>query len=83
MFPELNDGDPSESTLTSVTDGQTFKGCDQADKFTAYIDQIVLSKTTAGRLIANSFERLTYDATDASLTLSDHCPVAVSLKLLP
>jgi 5'-nucleotidase (lipoprotein e(P4) family) len=83
MFPELNDGDPPESTLTNVTDGQVFKGCDQADKFTTYIDQIVLSKTTAGRLIANSFERLTYDPIDANLTLSDHCPVAVSLKLSP
>lgn len=83
MFPELNDGDPPESTLTNVTDGQVFKGCDQADRFTAYVDQIVLSKTTASRLIANSFERLTYDPTDANLTLSDHCPVAVSLKRLP
>lgn len=80
MWPELDDGDPPEADLTNVTAGQPYRPCSLGQRFDDFIDHIVLSRSLAARAIPGSFEQLTYDRTDTE-RLSDHCPIAVTLRL--
>jgi exonuclease III len=62
--------------------GEPFRNCYIGQTHTGYIDYILLGSALAPSLVRGSFERLTYSATDAWHTkLSDHCPVAVRLRL--
>ena len=62
--------------------GQPFHNCHIAQPHTGYIDYILLGNALRNSLIAGSFERLTYSASDAwRLKLADHFPVAIKLSL--
>ena len=82
MWPELDDGDPPEADLVNAAEHAAFRNCRPGQGYDAYIDSIALSRSLGIALIPGSFERVTYTAADARRTrLSDHCPVAVSLRL--
>lgn len=84
LWTEVNDGDPPGATLVNVAAGQRFRNCVPGQSFTSYIDHIVLSESLAPRVVPGSFRRVTYTATDARRSkLSDHCPVAVQLRVTP
>ncbi len=68
--------------LVNTASAALFRNCYAGQTHTGYIDYILLGNTLAPALIGGSFERLSYSAADAwRLKLSDHCPVAVRLRL--
>ncbi len=74
--------DSPESALVNTASRAEFRNCYAGQTHTGYIDYILLGNTLAPALVSGSFERLTYSATDAwRLKLSDHCPVAIRLRL--
>ena len=81
MWAQLSAGavDPG---LVNTAAGEAFHNCYRGQTHSGYIDYILLGATLAPSLVRGSFERLTYSAADAWRTkLSDHCPVAVRLRL--
>jgi endonuclease/exonuclease/phosphatase family metal-dependent hydrolase len=71
-----------EAPLVNTADGESFRNCFPGQTHTGYIDYILLGTTLAPALQRGSFERLTYAPADAwRLKLSDHCPVAIRLRL--
>lgn len=75
-------GDGPDAPLVNTADGAAFRNCYTGQTHTGYIDYILLGATLAPALQRGSFERLTYSSADAwRLKLSDHCPVAVRLRL--
>jgi endonuclease/exonuclease/phosphatase family metal-dependent hydrolase len=82
MWTQLDDGDPAEADLHNAATGERFRNCVPGQGFRTYIDNIVLSRTLAREAIPGSFSRVTYSAADASRArLSDHCPVAIRLRI--
>jgi endonuclease/exonuclease/phosphatase family metal-dependent hydrolase len=82
LWPEIDDSDPPEADLVNAAEGEPFINCSPQQAHTGYIDYVVLSRTLGERRVPSSFQRLTYSATDAARRkLSDHCPVAVRVKL--
>jgi endonuclease/exonuclease/phosphatase family metal-dependent hydrolase len=82
IWPEIDDSDPPESDLFNAADGQPFRNCVPGQGYRDYIDFIILSRSLGGAVLPGSFERQTYTPKDARrLKLSDHCPVAVRLRL--
>ena len=82
MWPELDDADPPEADLTNATQGQPYRRCRPGDRYDAFIDHILLSRSLAERAVPGSFEQLTYDREDTRhAKLSDHCPIAVTVRL--
>ena len=75
-------GDTPAPELFNTAAGEPFRNCYAGQTHTGYIDYILLGTTLAPSLVRGSFERLTYSAADAWHTkLSDHCPVAIRLRL--
>lgn len=82
VYAEIDDGDPPDADLTNAAADRRFINCSAAQNFSGYIDNIVLSRTLAARLVPNGFERLIYSDHDAlQRKLSDHCPVAIRLRV--
>jgi endonuclease/exonuclease/phosphatase family metal-dependent hydrolase len=80
FWPELDDLEPAEADLTAVTQGRTSE-C-WGGRYPVYIDHIVLSRSAGLWLLPGSFRQQLYDPADISRrkVLSDHCPVAVTLR---
>lgn len=80
FWPELDDLDPAEADLTAVTRDRTSR-C-WGGRYPVYIDHIVLSRSAGHWLLPGSFKQQLYDPADAPFRkiLSDHCPVAVTLR---
>jgi endonuclease/exonuclease/phosphatase family metal-dependent hydrolase len=84
LWTELDDADPPEADLTLAADGQRFVNCAANQAHRGYIDHIALSRSLAAAVVPGSFERVTFRTEDAlRLRLSDHCPVAVRIRLAP
>lgn len=82
LWPEIDDGMPPEADLRDVAEGQRFQNCVPGQLHTGYIDHIVLSRSLGARVVPGTFERLTFSAADARhARLSDHCPVAVRVRV--
>lgn len=83
LWPEIDDGQPAGARLTDVTRGNPFTACSADDRYTAYIDTVIVGERLAPAIEAGGFIRITYDGADvaAGRRLSDHCPVGVSLRL--
>jgi endonuclease/exonuclease/phosphatase family metal-dependent hydrolase len=79
FWPEIDDADPPEADLTDVVSGRR-SGC-WGGEFLRFIDHIVLSRGAAAWVAPGSFEQLLFDPEDTPYrsTLSDHCPIAVTL----
>lgn len=84
IWTTIDDGDPPEADLTNALQGVPFIGCAAGAPYRSYIDFIVLSRTLGKALVPGSFERVTYDPSDVwRFRLSDHCPLAVRIRLNP
>jgi endonuclease/exonuclease/phosphatase family metal-dependent hydrolase len=69
-------------SLVNTAQYAPFHNCYAGQPHTGYIDYILLGDRLAKSLVGGSFERLSYSAADAwRLKLSDHCPVAIQLRL--
>jgi len=75
-------GGGADSPLFNTADGESFRNCYAGQTHSGYIDYILLGTMLTPALQRGSFQRLTYSPADAwRLKLSDHCPVAVKLRL--
>lgn len=84
LWAEIDDGEPPEADLTNVSSILPFTNCSNQQQFSAYIDDILMSKRTTASSVTNSQERIVFDDADARrLNLSDHCPVAIKVKVSP
>lgn len=84
FWGELDDGDPPEADLVNAAEGQPFRNCVPGQSYTSYIDYIVLSRGLGAAIVPGSFRRVTYGPADARRTrLSDHCPVAIQVRVGP
>lgn len=82
LWNEINDGEPRGATLVNISTGEKFRNCAAGQNHSGFIDQIVLGERLAQQRVGDSFERLTWDARDAArFRLSDHCPLAIRLKI--
>lgn len=82
LWLDLNDADPPGAALTLAADLGQFRNCSVAQNFSGFIDQIVLGKALAARVVPGSMARVTYENADvATRRLSDHCPVSLALQL--
>lgn len=82
LWAQLEPGDSGAALLINTARGERFRNCYAGQTHTGYIDYILLGDSLAQRLVRGSFERLSYSAADAwHLKLSDHCPVAIHLRL--
>lgn len=80
MFFALSDGFPAGAGLRRATEGQPYVPCSRADRFDAYIDNVLMSTALVGRASAIAFSRLRYRDEDVvDHQLSDHCPLGVTL----
>lgn len=81
LWAEIDDADPPAADLTLAASYGEFRNCSVAQNFSGYIDHIALSRDLNARVVPESFGRITYETQDAVLRrLSDHCPVAISLR---
>jgi endonuclease/exonuclease/phosphatase family metal-dependent hydrolase len=82
LWSEIDDGEPAGARLTNSAAGERFSNCARGRIQSGYIDFIVLGPALAAARLPGSFQRLTYASRDAwRLKLSDHCPVAIRLRL--
>lgn len=82
IWGALDDGDPPEADLENALEGARFVNCAAGQPFRSYIDFIVVSRSLAKRVVPKSFERITYRPADVwRYRLSDHCPVAIRIRL--
>lgn len=82
LWAEISDQHLPGATLFNVAAGESFRNCAKGQNHHGFIDQILLGQLLARQLVVGSFERVTWEARDASrLKLSDHCPVAVKLRI--
>lgn len=81
LWAEIDDGDPPGADLELAASYGPFRNCSVAQSFSGFIDHIVLSQNLNARVVPGSFGRVTYENQEAVLRrLSDHCPVAISLR---
>ena len=81
MWPELDDGDPTEADLVNPDVEPPKESCRQQDPVRPAIDHILLSATAARALVPGSYRMWTYPRGDASLYWPDHCVRSVTLDL--
>jgi endonuclease/exonuclease/phosphatase family metal-dependent hydrolase len=71
-----------ERGLRNSAEGEAHANCRRGQLHAGYIDYILLGGALAANQLQGSFRRITYEAADAwRLKLSDHCPVALTLRL--
>lgn len=81
LWSTLTDG-RNGAQLENAAARERYRNCRRGQRASGYIDYILLGGTLRTRVLAGSFERITYDAGEAwRLKLSDHCPVALSLRV--
>ena len=68
--------------LEDAARGAAFNNCFPGQMHTGYIDHILLDPALLARAVPGSFQHLTYRVLDAHRRkLSDHCPLAIRLKV--
>ena len=79
VWAELDDGDPANADLTTVTQDMPISCRD--NKFPEFIDHIVVDRRVVPWVDRTSFRHVTYRQADKAVweKLSDHCPVVVEL----
>lgn len=74
--------DTDDARLVNTANAMIFRNCYAGQAHSGFIDYVLLGNALAPAVVPGSFEQLTYAPTDAwRLKLSDHCPVAVRLRL--
>ena len=80
LWSEIDDGEPAEADLRNAAEGERFVNCAPTQRFSAYIDHIVLSRTLDAWRVPHSFSRVVYEPRDAvRRKLSDHCPISIDI----
>jgi len=79
VWSDLDDADPPNSDLLTVTQDMPISCRD--NRFTTFIDHIVVDKRSAAFVDRSSFRHVTYRQADEPVwdKISDHCPVVVEL----
>jgi endonuclease/exonuclease/phosphatase family metal-dependent hydrolase len=79
VWAEIDDGEPANVDLTAL--GQDMPVSCRDNKFTEFIDQIVVDRRVLPWVDRSSFRHVTYRQADKAVwdQLSDHCPVLVEL----
>lgn len=68
--------------LLDASAGSPYRNCRRGQRSSGYIDYLLLGGALRARAIAGSFERITYEPAQAwRMKLSDHCPVALSVRV--
>lgn len=82
LWQQIGGQPHSQSSLAITAAGSAFRNCAAGQRYSSYIDYILLGNRLQQQLIAGSFERTTWSAKDAGRRkLSDHCPVSVRLRI--
>jgi endonuclease/exonuclease/phosphatase family metal-dependent hydrolase len=82
IWAAIDDSDPAGSDLVNTAEGQGFQNCSDSQKFSGYIDYIVLGQQMARGLVKDSFGRALFRRKDAlRRKLSDHCPVFIRIRV--
>ncbi len=82
LWRQISGGPRRQSSLAITAAGSTFRNCAIGQRYSSYIDYILLGNQLQPQLIAGSFERTTWSAKDAGRRkLSDHCPISVRLRM--
>jgi endonuclease/exonuclease/phosphatase family metal-dependent hydrolase len=81
FWPEIDDGDPPGVRLTDAVAGVTSR-CWNGE-YPRFVDHLVFGAVAAAWIEPGSLHQLVFDPSDArhKRTLSDHCPVAVTVDL--
>ena len=81
FWRDLNDGEPANTELYAVTRNMPVNCRD--NRFTRFIDHIVLGKLARPRAEDSSFRQVNFRVQDKSKwnQLSDHCPIVLDLLL--
>lgn len=78
----LTDDSPRPEELVDAGEGAPFVACHAGQRFTGYIDYILLGGPLGRWQVQGSFRRHVYRDVDAQrYRLSDHCPLSVSVRL--
>ncbi|GAB3245665.1 endonuclease/exonuclease/phosphatase family protein [Chitinimonas naiadis] len=78
IWKEINDSEPPESTLTRINERRrTVDACSHKGRYPVMIDHIIVSKSLAAGVQANSFRQWPVNIEDPEL--SDHCPISAVL----
>ena len=81
LWQRINGG-PGAAQLSITAANSHFRNCATGQRYSSYIDYILLGSQLQQQLISGSFERMIWSAEDAGRRkLSDHCPIAVRLRL--
>ena len=81
FYPQIDDGDPVGLDLSRLPEPGARSRCSNG-KYPVFIDHIVLDEDAMEFLVPGSFQQLVFTAEDErKFDLSDHCPIAVSLKV--
>ena len=82
VLAEWNDGEPAASKLVNITETQKFTPCTTGSEYKEFIDNILLGRDLAKRVLKKSLVRVVFNDSDAKAHwLSDHCPVGIELRL--
>jgi endonuclease/exonuclease/phosphatase family metal-dependent hydrolase len=79
VWADLDDGEPANADLTTLTQDMPVSCRD--DKFSEFIDHIVVGRRVLPWVDRTSFRHVTYRQADKAAwdQLSDHCPVLIEL----
>lgn len=79
VWTELDDGEPPNADLVSVTDDMPISCRD--NEFTKFIDHIVVGRRAGNLVDQTAFRHVTYRQEDRAVwdKISDHCPVVVEM----
>ena len=81
IWAEIDDQDPPNADLETVTNGRPFSCCDYG--YTEYIDHIVFDKRSIAWVDTSSFQQISFRQDDEEVwdKLSDHCPVVIEIVI--
>ena len=82
VYGEINSSALPAAKLTNITGREKFTPCTTGSEYREYIDNILLGKELAARVLRRSFVRVVFNDQDAKdHWLSDHCPVGTEIRL--
>jgi endonuclease/exonuclease/phosphatase family metal-dependent hydrolase len=80
LWQAWSDQNPPGADLMRATEGQPYLRCNDSERHSQYIDDIVIDRRLGTRFPTRRFARQPDEAADQGRQLSDHCPVVWALK---
>lgn len=82
VWAEIDDGEPPGAALTNTAGAAPYAGCTPQETHDGFIDYIVTGAALTPAIVAGSFHQWRWNARESwRYRLSDHCPIAVQLRL--